>query len=70
MICTYVNAPAQTADSDSGAVNSLKEIVIEAPRVIRKSDMDVYIPSKTAVLHAANGFQLLNNLMIPMLTAS
>lgn len=70
LICTYVNAPAQTADSDSVDVTSLKEIVIEAPRVIRKSDMDVYIPSKSAVSHSANGFQLLNNLMIPMLTAS
>lgn len=48
----------------------LHEIVIEAPKVIRKADMDVYHPSKSAVANSHNGMQLLNNLMIPSLSVS
>lgn len=58
---------AQTEIEDSLQIEELQEVVIEAPRVIRKSDMDVYHPSKSAVEHSANGMQLLNNLMIPTL---
>lgn len=67
-ICCDVSA--MTDECDSTDVTNLKEIVIEAPRVIRKSDMDVYIPSKSAVEKSANGFQLLGNLMIPELAAN
>lgn len=61
---------AQSGQQDSVKVEELQEVVIEAPRVIRKSDMDVYHPSRSAVEHSSNGMQLLNNLMIPTLTVS
>lgn len=56
---------AQETVTDSIEPYVLNEIVIEAPKVIRKSDMDVYYPSKSAVENSKNGMQLLNNLMIP-----
>lgn len=55
---------------DTIAVQELKEIVIEAPKVIHKADMDVYHPSRSAVDNAKNGVQLLSNLMIPSLSVS
>ncbi|MDE5657399.1 MAG: hypothetical protein K2I19_10050, partial [Muribaculaceae bacterium] len=61
---------AQTQTPDPEAPQVLDEIVIEAPKVIRKADMDVYHPSKSAVDNARNGMQLLSNLMIPTLTVS
>ncbi len=63
-------AAAQSEPVDTTSVRELDEIVIEAPKVIRKSDMDVYHPSKSAVENAKNGMQLLNNLMIPTLSVS
>ena len=56
--------------ADSVKVHELKEVVIQAPKVIRKSDMDVYHPSKSAVENSKNGMQLLNNLMIPTLNVN
>ncbi|MDE6783279.1 MAG: hypothetical protein K2J17_06110, partial [Paramuribaculum sp.] len=56
--------------ADTIAAQQLHEIVIEAPKVIRKTDMDVYHPSKSAVAISANGIQLLSNLMIPSLSIS
>ena len=53
--------------SDTIMPQLLNEITIEAPKVIRKSDMDVYHPSKSAVDNSKNGMQLLRNLMIPTL---
>lgn len=44
---------------DSIATRQLQEIVIQAPKVIRKADMDVYHPSQSAVEHSRNGMQLL-----------
>ena len=58
------------AAADSTSVHNLDEIVIEAPKVIRKADMDVYHPSKSAVDNAKNGMQLLTNIMIPSLTVN
>ena len=58
------------AATDTIAVQELGEIVIQAPKVIRKADMDVYHPSKSAVENSRNGVQLLSNLMIPALTVS
>ncbi len=55
---------------DTIAAHELNEIVIQAPKVIRKADMDVYHPSKSAVENSQNGIQLLNYLMIPTLTIS
>lgn len=56
--------------SDSIVNQELNEIVIEAPKVIRKADMDVYHPSKSAVDNSKNGMQLLRNLMIPSLNVN
>ena len=56
--------------TDTMRMEELHEIVIQAPKVIRKADMDVYHPSKSAVENSKNGMQLLTNLMIPTLTVS
>ncbi len=64
-------ASAQTIETDSiDEATDLHEIVIEAPKVIRKADMDLYTPSRSAIDNSKNGVQLLNNLMIPMLTVN
>lgn len=68
-VVSPIIATAQSA-KDTIAVQELGEIVIQAPKVIRKADMDVYHPSKSAVENSRNGMQLLNNLMIPALTVS
>ena len=65
LFLTFVASNAQVETTDSIETNILDEIVIEAPKVIRKADMDVYYPSKSAVDNSKNGMQLLNNLMIP-----
>ena len=65
-----MSAVAQSETVDSIPAQELQEIVIQAPKVIRKADIDVYRPSKSAVEHSQNGLQLLNNLMIPTLTVS
>lgn len=62
-------AAAQEAN-DSIAAQELSEIVVEAPKVIRKSDMDLYHPSKSAIDNSVNGMQLLRNLMIPALSVN
>ena len=56
--------------SDSIPLQELREVVVEAPKVIRKADMDVYHPSRSAVDNSKNGMQLLRNLMIPSLTVN
>lgn len=53
---------------DSVATKQLQEVVIRAPRVVHKADMDLYYPSRSAVDNSKSGVQLLNNLMIPSLT--
>lgn len=35
--------------ADTVATQQLREIVIQAPKVIHKADMDIYHPSKSAV---------------------
>lgn len=62
-------AYARTEQPDTPA-EELHEVVIEAPKVIRKADMDVYHPSKSAVENSKNGMQLLTNLMILTLNVS
>ncbi len=62
-------ATAQEVNDTTG-FQELDEIVIEAPKVIRKADMDVYHPSKSAVDNSKNGMQLLRNLMIPSLNVN
>ena len=56
--------------TDTLATQALDEVVIQAPKIVRKADMDVLYPSGSAVANAKNGFQLLNNLMIPALTVN
>lgn len=56
--------------ADTLPVQQLQEIVIQASKVIRKADMDVYYPSHSAMDNSKNGVQLLNNLMIPSLTVA
>lgn len=58
----------ETTDSIAGV--ELQEVVIEAPKVVRKADMDVYRPSRSAVENSSNGMQLLGNLMIPSVTVN
>lgn len=70
VVLSSIGTFAQTEESDSLPAQELNEIVIEAPRVIRKADMDVYHPSKSAVDNSRNGMQLLVNLMIPSLSVS
>ena len=65
LILNFLSGFAQVETTDSIETNVLNEVVIEAPKVIRKADMDVYYPSKSAVNNSKNGMQLLNNLMIP-----
>lgn len=57
-------------DGDTAVRHELSEIVVQAPKVIRKADMDVYYPSRSAVSASRNGMQLLSNLMIPSLAVT
>lgn len=67
----FANMVAYADEStDTIKTQELNEVVIEAPKVIRKADMDVYHPSKSAVDNSKNGMQLLRNLMIPTLTVN
>lgn len=59
---------AQDVPVDTIANKELDEVVIEAPKVIRKADMDVFYPSGTAVAYSKNGMQMLRNLMIPTIS--
>lgn len=61
---------AQSEVPDTTKVAELDEIVVQAPKVIHKADMDVLYPSVSAVENSKNGLQLLSNLMIPMLNVS
>ena len=63
-------AAAHTAAPDSTEARHLTEVVVSAPKVIHKSDMDLYVPSRSAVEVSQNGLQLLGNLMIPALTVN
>lgn len=67
--CTICSMAQQEAP-DSIKAKELEGIIVEAPKVIRKADMDVYHPSKSAIENSKNGMQLLNNLMIPSLNVS
>lgn len=69
-LLSVLSANAQTEINDTIGAQELQEIVIEAPKVIRKADMDVYHPSKSAVDNSKNGMQLLKNLMIPSLSVN
>lgn len=40
---------AAQGQQDTIATKELQEVVIQAPKVIRKADMDVFYPSKSAI---------------------
>lgn len=61
---------AQSEQPDTIKAKELNEIVIAAPKVIHKADMDVYHPSQSAIDNSKNGVQLLSNLMIPSISVS
>lgn len=65
-----LGAAAQTEQPDTITAGEITEVTIEAPKVIRKADMEVYYPSKSAVDNSKNGMQLLRNLLIPTLTVN
>lgn len=69
-LLTLSIAAAAQEPADTLPDLNLQEVVIEAPKVIRKADMDVYRPSASAVEHSSNGVQLLRNLMIPTLSVN
>ena len=68
LLAALAGAAQEPADSIEG--KQLEEIVVEAPRVVRKADMDVYYPSRSALDISKNGLQLLRNLMIPSLSVT
>ena len=69
MACA-MTAEAQTENGDSVPAQELQEVVIEAPKVVRKADMDVYHPSRSAIDNSKTGMQLIRNLMIPSLAVN
>ena len=67
--CAFGSMAQATVEvTDTISSQELGEIVIQAPRVVRKADMDVYYPSAGAVSASRTGMQLLRNLMIPSLS--
>lgn len=66
--CALVTIAQEPQDTIS--TQQLQEIVIKAPKVIRKADKDVFYPSESAVKHSKDGVQLVKNLMIPSLTVN
>ena len=64
LMATTVSVSAQEP-ADTITSQELDEVVIEAPKVVRKADMDVYHPSQSIVENSKDGMQLLRNLMIP-----
>lgn len=47
------SAWAQSEQPDTTAAKELEEVVIEAPKVVHKADMDIYLPSSSAVENSA-----------------
>lgn len=68
-VAAAITAAAQES-RDTVAGGELHEIVVQAPRVVQKADMDVYYPPASAVASATDGMRLLRNLMIPTLSVN
>ncbi len=64
------NVAINAEEADTLDTQHLQEIVVKAPKVIHRADMDVYHPSQSAVENSKNGVQLLGNLMIPSLAVN
>lgn len=69
MLTTGFSAFA-TEPTDTIMTQELDEVVVQAAKVIRKADMDIYHPSQSALEGSKNGMQLLRNLMIPTLNVN
>lgn len=67
-LSSALSLSAQKAPADTVKARQLDDFVIEAPKVVKKADMDVFYPSESAVTHSKDGMTLLRNLMIPALT--
>lgn len=67
-LSSSLSLSAQKAPADTVKARQLDDFVIEAPKVVKKADMDVFYPSESAVTHSKDGMTLLRNLMIPALT--
>jgi hypothetical protein len=63
-------AQTEVTEPDSIATHELQEVVIEAPRIVHKADMDVFYPSSSAIEQSKNGMQLVRNLMIPSVSVN
>ena len=61
---------AQDPQIDTIPHHDLQEVVVSAPKVLHKADMDLFIPSPDAKALSKNGMQLLQNLKIPSLTVN
>lgn len=62
---------AQSVDNDTTSLHrELQEMVVEAPRVIRKNDRDTYLPSAQAKEMSKNGMQLIQHLNIPSVSVN
>lgn len=68
--CVFAQNSTNSYTTDSIRIYELHELEIKAPKVIRKTDMDVYYPSKSSVDNSKNGMQLLQKLMIPTLSVN
>lgn len=65
-----LSTSGQTAPADTTRAQQLDEIVVKAPKVVRKADMDIFYPPQSAVEASKDGMELLRNLMIPSLTVN
>lgn len=63
-------AYAQNESVDTIRYKDLQEVVVSAPKVIHKADMDLFIPTSEAKALSKNGIQLLQNLKIPAVTVN
>lgn len=70
MVATAQSSESGAAPADTIMEKNLTEVVVEAPKIIHKTDMDLYIPSKSAVENSKNGLQLLANLAIPAMNVN
>ena len=70
LMLATLTANAQNEPTDTMPTRQLHEITVAAPKIIKKADMDVYLPAKSAVENSKNGMQLLRNLMIPTLSVN
>ncbi len=62
--------PTDTVPTDTVPSLELQEIVVQAPKVVHKADMDLFFPAAKIVERSKDGVQLLRNMMIPSLSVN